>query len=139
VPVTIAAVAFLPLSTRRLALASAGVLAASLLVGSGSAAYSLETASVAHSGSIPSAGPSGSALGGPGGASMGGGAGGRRDAVSSALAALLEKTDTQWAAATVGAQGSGEQGSARAELVVPRDAAGECLDKSMAMSEVCST
>ncbi len=107
------------------------------VLGAGSAAYALDTAGTAHTGSIPSAGPASAAgvgfpggrVGGPGafvppGATgahrfgppsgtgfagrpgIGGGArrpGGSASA-NSALSSLLDKTDTTWAAATVGSQ-----------------------------------
>jgi 4-amino-4-deoxy-L-arabinose transferase-like glycosyltransferase len=82
---------------RAKALAVAGVVTALL----GSAAFSVATASVAHSGSIPTSGPSSSSEGG----GFGGGGGGMGgESTSSELTALLSATDTQWAAATTGAQ-----------------------------------
>ncbi|MXG91354.1 phospholipid carrier-dependent glycosyltransferase [Nocardioides sp. YIM 123512] len=71
VALAVAAMGHLP---RRLA---AGVAAAALVVGlAGPAAYSLETAATAHTGSIPTAGPStGSGFGGRGGGPGGGGGG----------------------------------------------------------------
>ncbi|NUS72618.1 MAG: glycosyltransferase family 39 protein [Corynebacteriales bacterium] len=96
----------------------------SLAVGlSGSGAYALATASVAHSGSIPTSGPSGQMSGGPGGAMLFEGAqdaqvpggqgltsdgtrmGGPGEANTSAeLITLLRASDARWAAATSGAQ-----------------------------------
>ena len=77
-------------------LAVAGIVTALL----GSGAFSVATAAVAHSGSIPTSGPSSASEGGFGGG--GGGMGG--ESTSSELTALLSATDTQWAAATTGAQ-----------------------------------
>jgi 4-amino-4-deoxy-L-arabinose transferase-like glycosyltransferase len=51
------------------------LIAATVAVGGGATAYAVSTASAAHSGGTPSAGPSASSGGGPGG--VGGGAGGR--------------------------------------------------------------
>jgi 4-amino-4-deoxy-L-arabinose transferase-like glycosyltransferase len=74
-------------------------LTASVLAGlGGSAAYAVSTASRPHTGSIPSSGPSASALGGPGGG---------QDATANAeLTALLKATTTTWAAATTSAGSS---------------------------------
>ncbi|HWD78943.1 MAG TPA: glycosyl transferase, partial [Kribbella sp.] len=110
----------------------AAVLAVTLALGLGSAAYAASTASQTHNGSIPTSGPSSSAIGGgmrggttggtppsgttPGststsssssagsstGGPQGGGMGG--DSASSELTALLSKTTTTWAAATSGSQ-----------------------------------
>src|SRR5579863_3316204 len=83
---TIAAVAgllFAPLLGRRARAAGAAALAAALVACfAGEFAYTLQTVSTAHTGSIPSAGPAASAagVGGPGG----GAAGGRLGAPSSA-------------------------------------------------------
>ncbi|WP_407936514.1 ArnT family glycosyltransferase [Lentzea tibetensis] len=71
-----------------------GVVMAAVLTGTGG--YAFATAAQAHSGSIPMSGPVQSGQrGGPGG--FGG-------QTSSELAALLAQTDTEWAAATTGAQ-----------------------------------
>jgi hypothetical protein len=79
----------------------------------GSVAYSIATASVAHSGSIPSAGASGTAgIGGGQGGGMGGGtppsgsrAGGSSSSTSTAsLAKLLTASNARWAAAVDGSQ-----------------------------------
>ena len=99
------------------------VLALVVSLGLGSTAYAVSTASQTHNGSIPTSGPSTSAMrtgdgGGPGGTggtppSRSGsatttqqqGGGGMGDAsASSELTALLEKTSTTWAAATSGSQ-----------------------------------
>jgi 4-amino-4-deoxy-L-arabinose transferase-like glycosyltransferase len=98
----------------------------------GSTAYAIDTASQPHSGSIPSSGPVASAMGSPGRGSSGimrggppsgfgtgdspmgttppsgapAGGGGRQGAGSSAdsaLTALLQRSTSRWAAATVGA------------------------------------
>jgi 4-amino-4-deoxy-L-arabinose transferase-like glycosyltransferase len=81
-----------------------------LTLGLGTAAYTVETAAVPHSGSIPTSGPatssfgSGGMGGGPGG--FGGpGFGGPGDPeTSSEMGQLLAKTTTKWAAATSGSQ-----------------------------------
>jgi 4-amino-4-deoxy-L-arabinose transferase-like glycosyltransferase len=79
----------------------------------GSVAYSIATASVAHSGSIPSAGASGTGgIGGGQGGGMGGGtppsgsrAGGSSSSTSTAsLAKLLTASNARWAAAVDGSQ-----------------------------------
>jgi len=72
-----------------------------LTLGVSTAAYGVETASVAHSGSIPTSGPTSSAMGGGMGAGPGGSG---EDASSSAVGELLAKTTTKWAAATTGSQ-----------------------------------
>jgi 4-amino-4-deoxy-L-arabinose transferase-like glycosyltransferase len=59
---------------RPVALSVAAVAIASILAGP--SAYSLSTASAAHTGSIPSAGPTSAGIGGPGGGMPGGGMGG---------------------------------------------------------------
>ncbi|MEU5692952.1 glycosyltransferase family 39 protein [Actinosynnema sp. NPDC020468] len=71
-------------------------LAAVLVTGAGTTAFALSTASVAHSGSIPTSGPSG-------GAGMGG-MGGERSTDDTAVTALLSASTARWAAATTGAQ-----------------------------------
>ncbi|SFW73525.1 glycosyltransferase family 39 protein [Amycolatopsis australiensis] len=77
--------------------AAAVVAAVALALGASTAAYGAETASVAHSGSIPTSGPTSSAMSG-----FGGGPG--EESSSSEVAALLAKTTTKWAAATTGSQ-----------------------------------
>ncbi len=57
-------------------LVAVGVLAGTLFGLTGTTAYALATTTVAHSGSIPSVGPSGSSSGGMGGGGMPGGTGG---------------------------------------------------------------
>jgi 4-amino-4-deoxy-L-arabinose transferase-like glycosyltransferase len=127
----VAAVAFL-VPTGRLRFAGvAAVVAGLVAVSGGSAAYALNTASTAHTGALPSAGPTVSGatgLGGFGGAARGdypGGAGGTTPStgstptsggtapatagggttsVSSALVTLLKNAGTTWSAATIGAQ-----------------------------------
>jgi 4-amino-4-deoxy-L-arabinose transferase-like glycosyltransferase len=92
--------------TKRL---TAGLAIAGLLSGlAGPAAYAVATAAHAHSGSIPSVGPVTTAAGFGGGSGGGpgasGGLGGSSNATAStALIQLLQKTDTRWAAAIVGA------------------------------------
>ncbi len=71
----------------------------------GTAAYSIATASVAHSGSIPSVGPTSSDTGAGGG--FGGGPGGAAFGSSTStgsLDALVEKSTARWAAAVDGSQ-----------------------------------
>jgi 4-amino-4-deoxy-L-arabinose transferase-like glycosyltransferase len=75
-----------------------GLFAAVLAAGGGTSAYALSTASHAHSGSIPYSGPVTSAQGN---------VGDQRSTANTALAALLAKTTTRWAAATNGAGSSG--------------------------------
>ena len=97
------------------------------LVGiTGSTAYAVDTASQAHTGSTPTAGPAGSAQGfggggggtrptgtrptgvtatGTGGAT-GGAFGGGDGQTSTAVVALLKATNTRWAAATIGSMSS---------------------------------
>ncbi|MFD8495035.1 ArnT family glycosyltransferase [Amycolatopsis sp. NPDC059657] len=76
----------------------------------GTAAYAVETASLAHSGSIPTAGPSTN--------TMGGGPGGEREQASSEVAALLASTTTKWAAATSGAQSAASLELASGKAVI---------------------
>ncbi len=99
---------------------AAVVLAGAVVTGlAGTGAYAVQTAALAHTGSIPTSGPSTSAMGsGGGGAPSGGPSGpsataGSRPTTSSgagstgtdsALVALLKASTTRWAAATVGAQ-----------------------------------
>ncbi|MDQ7806895.1 glycosyltransferase family 39 protein [Amycolatopsis sp. A133] len=94
---------------------AAAVVAAALVltIGVSSAAYGVETASVAHSGSIPTSGPTSSAMGG----GFGGGPGGE-DASSSAIGALLAKTTTKWAAATTGSQNAASLELASGKAVI---------------------
>ncbi|WP_285750379.1 glycosyltransferase family 39 protein [Lentzea sp. NBRC 105346] len=78
----------------------------------GTSAYSFATAAQTHAGSIPMSGPVQSGMGmrgGPGGAVS-----------SSELNALLAQTDTQWAAATTGAQSAAalQLGSGRPVIAI---------------------
>jgi 4-amino-4-deoxy-L-arabinose transferase-like glycosyltransferase len=95
--------------------ATALVTAAIIIGLAGSSAWTVATASAAHSGSIPSSGPAsvatsgmgGGGQGGPGG-TMGGGLGKASSATqsstgSSALTSLLKSTNNTWAAAVSGA------------------------------------
>jgi 4-amino-4-deoxy-L-arabinose transferase-like glycosyltransferase len=90
---------------------AAAVIAAAvvLTIGVSSAAYGVETASVAHSGSIPTSGPTSSAMGGFGGGD---------DSSSSAVGALLAKTTTKWAAATTGSQSAASLELASGKAVI---------------------
>ncbi len=84
-------------SVRRMGVVVAGV---ALVAGlAGSAAYAVQTSGTPHTGSIPTAGPTGMSDGFRGGF---GGPGG--ETADSALVALLKSTDTTWAAATTGSQ-----------------------------------
>jgi 4-amino-4-deoxy-L-arabinose transferase-like glycosyltransferase len=91
---------------RRVALA--GVAAAVLVGLAAPAAYAVTTAATAHSGSIPSVGPSASAMGGGmgdrGGTPPGGMGGGMGGATSAELTALLSGTTSTWTAAVSSAQ-----------------------------------
>ncbi|MEV4146321.1 glycosyltransferase family 39 protein [Amycolatopsis sp. NPDC049691] len=81
-----------------------------LTLGVSTAAYGVETASVAHSGSIPTSGPTSSA--------MGGGFGGDPESSSNAVAELLAKTTTKWAAATTGSQNAASLELASGKAVI---------------------
>ncbi|GAA4047503.1 glycosyltransferase family 39 protein [Arthrobacter methylotrophus] len=97
--------------------AAAAVVVVSLLAGGlGTAAWTLATAATAHSGSIPTSGPSGSATGGFGnrtrgfgGGTMGQSAGqaaggpGSEGTADAGLTALLTSTTTKWSAIVSGA------------------------------------
>ncbi|WP_211878879.1 glycosyltransferase family 39 protein [Pseudarthrobacter albicanus] len=96
--------------------AAAGVVTLSLLAGGlGTAAWTLATAAQPHSGSIPTSGPTGSAMGGartaarlggaPGGMGPGGtGPGGMGgESASSEVTALLRAAGTKWSAIVSGA------------------------------------
>jgi 4-amino-4-deoxy-L-arabinose transferase-like glycosyltransferase len=72
-----------------------GVLVAAALLGT--SGYSFATAAIPHSGSIPLSGPR---------TQQGGGGGLREGASSTEVVQLLKGTSTEWAAATVGAQGA---------------------------------
>jgi len=70
---SVAGAVLLAISTQKLRrLAVVGLLVGSLTALSGTTAYTLATAATPHSGSIPTSGPTGSAMGGPGGAAAGG-------------------------------------------------------------------
>jgi 4-amino-4-deoxy-L-arabinose transferase-like glycosyltransferase len=81
----------------------ATVLAATtvLTLSLGGAAYAVDTAAQAHTGAVPTSGPSTSEMGGMGGRQ--GGPGGAQSS-SSGVGALLAQTTTKWAAATIGSQ-----------------------------------
>ncbi|OXM63057.1 ArnT family glycosyltransferase [Amycolatopsis vastitatis] len=81
-----------------------------LTIGVSSAAYGVETASVAHSGSIPTSGPTSSAMGGFGGSGD--------DSSSSEIGSLLAKTTTKWAAATSGSQSAASLELASGKAVI---------------------
>ncbi|NMO89268.1 glycosyltransferase family 39 protein [Actinomycetospora sp. TBRC 11914] len=97
------------------------VLLAALLAGAGgTVAYAADTATTAHSGPVPSAGPStGNGMGGfgggtppagqrPAGAPQGGAGGmgglGLGSTTSAAVTSLLQSSDTRWSAAVIGSQ-----------------------------------
>jgi 4-amino-4-deoxy-L-arabinose transferase-like glycosyltransferase len=88
-------------------LAVAGIVTALL----GTGAFSVATAAVAHSGSIPTSGPTSEGFGGMAGP-MGGGS------TSSELVSLLRSSDTQWAAATGGAQSAADLELASGKSVI---------------------
>ncbi|WP_370947757.1 ArnT family glycosyltransferase [Amycolatopsis sp. cg5] len=89
-------------------LVTAAAAATVLTLGLGTAAYAVETASVAHNGSIPTSGPTSSAMG----------PGGEREQSSSEVAALLASTTTKWAAATSGAQSAASLELASGKAVI---------------------
>ncbi|WP_410671885.1 ArnT family glycosyltransferase [Amycolatopsis sp. cmx-4-68] len=95
-----------PASRRLVAVVATAVV---LTVGVSTAAYGVTTASVAHSGSIPTSGPTSSAMGG-----FGGGEG----SSSSAIGSLLAKTTTKWAAATTGSQSAASLELASGKAVI---------------------
>ena len=103
-----AAAIFLILMAGRLRTAVTGTALVATLVGlGGSAAYAIDTASQPHSGSIPTSGPTSSAMGGGFGSGTrptGGGTATTTTTSSASLSALLEATTTRWAAAIVGSQ-----------------------------------
>lgn len=100
------ALAVLGLPRSRRAIAAVVASAAVAVALAGPAAYSVATASVPHSGAIPSAGPAGAGRFGPGGGRAPGGAGGLLDGSTPAseLVALLEQDGDRytWVAAAVG-------------------------------------
>jgi 4-amino-4-deoxy-L-arabinose transferase-like glycosyltransferase len=90
----------------RKAVAAVVVVASLLAAGLGTAAWTIATAAVPHSGSIPTSGPASAAMGGFGNRDGSWGAlGGAPEAEggSSELAALLSATATKWSAAVSGA------------------------------------
>ncbi|MEV6445210.1 glycosyltransferase family 39 protein [Amycolatopsis sp. NPDC051716] len=95
-----------PASRRVVAVVATAVV---LTIGVSSAAYGVETASVAHSGSIPTSGPTSSAMGGFGGGP---------DSSSSAVGSLLAQTTTKWAAATTGSQSAASLELASGKAVI---------------------
>ncbi|SEF33109.1 4-amino-4-deoxy-L-arabinose transferase [Amycolatopsis pretoriensis] len=99
-----------PTARRLVAVVAAALV---LTIGVSSAAYGVETASIAHSGSIPTSGPTSSAMGG----GMGGGPGGEESS-SSAIGELLAKTTTKWAAATTGSQNAASLELASGKAVI---------------------
>ncbi|ADJ48483.1 glycosyl transferase [Amycolatopsis mediterranei S699] len=92
----------IPATRRAVALVATAVV---LTIGVSSAAYGVETASVAHTGSIPTSGPTSSAMGG-------------FDDSSSAVGSLLAKTTTKWAAATTGSQSAASLELASGKAVI---------------------
>ncbi|UOZ06574.1 glycosyltransferase family 39 protein [Amycolatopsis sp. WQ 127309] len=80
-----------------------------LSLGASTVAYGVETASVAHSGSIPTSGPTSSAMGGFGGG---------EDSASSTVGKLLASTTTEWAAATTGSQSAASLELASGKAVI---------------------
>jgi 4-amino-4-deoxy-L-arabinose transferase-like glycosyltransferase len=88
-------------------LAVAGIVTALL----GTGMFSVATAAVAHSGSIPTSGPTSEGFGGMGGA-LGGGS------TSAELVSLLRSTDTEWAAATTGATSAADLELASGKSVI---------------------
>ncbi|MEV5717817.1 glycosyltransferase family 39 protein [Amycolatopsis mediterranei] len=92
----------IPATRRAVAVVAAAVV---LTIGVSSAAYGVETASVAHTGSIPTSGPTSSAMGG-------------FDDSSSAVGSLLAKTTTKWAAATTGSQSAASLELASGKAVI---------------------
>lgn len=94
---------------------AAAVVAAAvvLTLGVSTAAYGVETASIAHSGSIPTSGPTSSAMGG-----FGGGGPGGEESLSGAVGELLAKTTTKWAAATTGSQSAASLELASGKAVI---------------------
>jgi 4-amino-4-deoxy-L-arabinose transferase-like glycosyltransferase len=80
-----------------------------LTLGIGSAAYAVGTASQTHSGSVPTSGPSASAMGGMGGGDA---------SPSSAVGMLLSQSTTTWAAATTGSQSAASLELASGKAVI---------------------
>ncbi|NBH10138.1 glycosyltransferase family 39 protein [Amycolatopsis sp. SID8362] len=96
-----------PASRRLVAVVAAALV---LTIGVSSAAYGVETASVAHTGSIPTSGPTSSGFGG-------GGFSGE-DSSSGAIGSLLARTTTKWAAATTGSQSAASLELASGKAVI---------------------
>ncbi|MEU7790226.1 glycosyltransferase family 39 protein [Amycolatopsis sp. NPDC049159] len=92
-------------ASRRLVTVVAAALV--LTIGVSSAAYGVETASVAHTGSIPTSGPTSSSFGGGG-----------EDSSSSTIGSLLSQTTTKWAAATTGSQSAASLELASGKAVI---------------------
>jgi 4-amino-4-deoxy-L-arabinose transferase-like glycosyltransferase len=121
------AAAVMVVGVRHLPRRVGAVVAATALVAAlaGPTAYSLATAATAHTGSIPSAGPSETTPDGGGvmGGGMGGGAGGllNGSAPTDALTELLlaDADDYTWVAATVGANSASGYQLATEESVMP--------------------
>ena len=118
---------------RTRALVMATIVLAIVAGASGTGAWALSTASTAHTGSQPTAGPSvasgrggggfgggGGGFGGGGGARAGGGGFGGGTTANAALVTALEATTTKWAAAGVGAMTAGplELASGKAIIAV---------------------
>jgi 4-amino-4-deoxy-L-arabinose transferase-like glycosyltransferase len=78
-----------------------------LTLGVGTAAYAVDTVSQAHSGSIPTSGPSSGAMG------MGG-----DESSGTAIGTLLSRTTTTWAAATTGSQSAASLELASGKAVI---------------------
>ncbi|WP_410633465.1 ArnT family glycosyltransferase [Amycolatopsis sp. cmx-4-83] len=91
-------------ASRRLVTVVAAALV--LTIGVSSAAYGVETASVAHTGSIPTSGPTSS------------GFGRGEDSSSSTIGSLLSQTTTKWAAATTGSQSAASLELASGKAVI---------------------
>jgi 4-amino-4-deoxy-L-arabinose transferase-like glycosyltransferase len=104
---TIAVATAIAVGVKARALAVAGLVTALL----GTGAFSVATAAVAHSGSIPTSGPTSQAEGG-----MGGGPG--DESLSTELTTLLSSTDTEWAAATTNATAAASMELASGKSVI---------------------
>ncbi|CAN5638341.1 glycosyltransferase family 39 protein [soil metagenome] len=86
----------------------AGIAAAALVLAlAGPTAYSLQTASVAHSGSLPTAGPGSSGMGGPGGGGAGPGFGGGTPPTGAAPTGTTGTVTAPTGAATTGTGNAG--------------------------------
>ncbi|MBJ8341891.1 glycosyltransferase family 39 protein [Antrihabitans sp. YC3-6] len=103
---TIVIASILVVGAHQLGKFTVAVAIAGLLFGiGGTAAYAIETAAQPHTGSVPSSGPNAGGMGAPDGMGVPAGLGGLGGATAdnADLEALLEETDTRWAAATIGA------------------------------------